>query len=479
MKYFSKLLLFFGVAIMAIVAACNKKDGLATYANGNVVVLTASTSTVAAASSDSSKNVLALNWTSPKYATDTTTYKFIVQIDSSGRNFSSPVSTTITGKLTDSITGKQINDIVAGFGASAGKAFSVDIRIVSSYANNNEQYTSNIVTIKATPYIVPITVTASSTAAQKLAIANAANTAVSFNWNASQFGATTINYALQMDTVGGNFANPQVIKYATSLTGSITVSDLNTAAVLAGIAAGQTKNAEFRIVGYLDAAYTKPAVYSNVLNISITTYLPFVYLYVPGDYQGWDPSSAPAISATVPSLTAFEGYINIPSGGSYEFKLNPAPNWNTSYGTNDPITLVNGVITGDMSLSGANNLNTKLIGGGYYRVNASTTTNTWTADKTTWAMIGDATPNGWGSDTPMTFNAATNTWTVTLNLVSTGQFKFRANSDWNDSKHNFGVDGNGNLAYNAGNISVPATGNYTVTLNLSTAGKYSYTLKKN
>lgn len=479
MKYFSKSVLLLVVATIAIFAACNKKDDLATYANGNAVVLTTSTATISAAASDSSKGILALNWTSPKYATDSSTYKYIIQIDSSGRNFSTPVSITMNGKLVDSITGRQINDIAAGFGVASGKAASLDIRIISSYANNNEQYKSNMVTIKVTPYIVPITLAANSTAAQKLAIANAATTAVSFNWNASQYGTNTINYALQMDTVGGNFANPQTVKYGTSLTSAINVSDLNTMAVLAGIAANQTKTAEFRIVGYLDAAYSQPGVYSNVINISITTYLPFVYLYVPGDYQGWTPSSAPLLAATVPNLTAFEGYINVAAGGSYEFKFTTGPNFNNAYGTNDPITLVNGVINGTMSLSGGNNLNTKLIGGGYYRINANTTTNTWTADKTTWAMIGDATPNGWNSDTPMTYNTATGTWTITLNLSSTGQFKFRANSDWNDSKHNLGVDGNGNLAYNAGNISVPATGNYTVTLNLSNAGKYTYTLMKN
>src|ERR1700712_1702299 len=101
-----------GVAMMMSLAiACNKKDSLTTYANGNAVVLTSSTATVSAAASDSSKNVLALNWTSPKYSSDSNTYKYVVQIDSSGRNFTKPVSTTISGKLVDSITGKQINDI--------------------------------------------------------------------------------------------------------------------------------------------------------------------------------------------------------------------------------------------------------------------------------------------------------------------------------------------------------------------------------
>jgi hypothetical protein len=31
--------------------------------------------------------VVAFSWTSPNYATDTTNYKFIIEIDSTGRNF--------------------------------------------------------------------------------------------------------------------------------------------------------------------------------------------------------------------------------------------------------------------------------------------------------------------------------------------------------------------------------------------------------
>ena len=77
----------------------------------------------------------------------------------------------------------------------------------------------------------------------------------------------------------------------------------------------------------------------------------------------------------------------------------------------------------------------------------------------------------------MTFDPATNTWSVTVDLVSTGTFKFRANNDWGI---NLGYD-NGVLDYNGSNIPVPAagSGNYTITMDLSHAGNYNYTIKKN
>jgi hypothetical protein len=70
-------------------------------------------------------------------------------------------------------------------------------------------------------------------------------------------------------------------------------------------------------------------------------------------------------------------------------------------------------------------------------------------------------------------------------MLQNGSFKFRANGAW---VIDFGVDGNGNLAYadnpffgyngNLNNLTVPSSGNYTITLDLHVSGKYNYTLVK-
>jgi len=119
----------------------------------------------------------------------------------------------------------------AGFGFAPGQTFSFDIRVTSSYGNNNEQLKSNVITVKITSYLVPITLVPSSTTPLVLKVTDATNTAISFNWNSSTYGTNVINYALQIDTVGDNFAHPQVIKYDNALTSSISVNDLNSAAI--------------------------------------------------------------------------------------------------------------------------------------------------------------------------------------------------------------------------------------------------------
>jgi hypothetical protein len=51
----------------------------------------------APALADSNKTVVTFNWTNPKYANDSITTKYILEIDSSGRNFAKENTKTVTG----------------------------------------------------------------------------------------------------------------------------------------------------------------------------------------------------------------------------------------------------------------------------------------------------------------------------------------------------------------------------------------------
>jgi len=457
------LLLAF-TAMVFMMAACKKLAELPNnfYPNGTAVTLSGSVNTIASRPADSTNTVLTLNWTNPKYAQDTSLYKYVVEIDSTGKNFVKEYTLTENGAREINFTGKQFNDILAGLGIAAGTESSVDIRLTSSYGNNNETYHSNVLTIKTTPYIVPITVTPSSTNPLTLLITNAANSAVVFNWNATQYGNFPFTYAIQIDTAGGKFTNPQIISAGNNVSKDISVGDLNTAALLAGVAANATNNLQIRVVAY-QGANTVPTVISNVINLKVTTYLPFMYLWVPGDYQGWSPSTAPQVGATVPDLLNYEGYLNVPAGGSFEFKITNEPDWNhIAYG-GDATTL---------STSGGNLKWPD--GAGYYYVKANPTALTWSATKTTWAIIGDATPGGWGSDTPMTYDPVNNVWVINSVALSANSLKFRANNAWD-----INLGGNlSKLSYGGDNIPISSAGNYKIVLDLSHPLKYTATLTK-
>ena len=304
-------------------------------------------------------------------------------------------------------------------------------------------------------------------AAPVLAPANASDTIETFTWTPSQYGfSAAVKYSLYIAKAGTNFATPKIIDLGAVTSRKFTVGELNQIALLQGIPAGSGGQLEAKVRSSITDSI--PAVFSNTISISLTPYqviIVYPSLWVPGDYQGWDPPSAPRISSKN-SDGNYEGFVNI-TAGSLQFKINNAPDWNhVNYGDGGG---------GTLSTSGGN-LTVPTVG--YYYITASTNSLTWKATKKTWALIGNGpvASNNWSNDVPMTYNAATGKWTVTTTFVA-GEFKFRANSDWSDPKNNFGdnTPADGVPDYNGNNIQVTA-GTHTVILDLHIPGNYTYTI---
>lgn len=154
MKPVIKILSLLAVTAISFMA-CHKVDDLPHYDNGSAPVLTASSATVAPAPADSNNVALTLNWTYPDYATDTNNIKYVVEIDSTGKNFANASTKQIIGTLSTSFLAKELNTMLLGFGYVFNKPVDMDVKVTSSYVNNNEKLASNIVKIKMTPYKVP------------------------------------------------------------------------------------------------------------------------------------------------------------------------------------------------------------------------------------------------------------------------------------------------------------------------------------
>ncbi len=147
--------IFIAAAVVLFYTACNKVDDLPAYGKGSAVVLSSSVSSIAAAPADSNNNVVTFSWTNPKYAQDSSLYKFVVEIDSAGRNFAKEVTKTVTGAFSASMTAKELNAILLGFGFKFNIQYTIDVRVTSSYGNNNELYKSNTIQLQVTPYKIP------------------------------------------------------------------------------------------------------------------------------------------------------------------------------------------------------------------------------------------------------------------------------------------------------------------------------------
>jgi hypothetical protein len=356
MKNIKKL--FSLAALLAIVfTACQKVEDLAVHQRGVAPSLMISATTLTPKVEDSTKVALTLDWTYPNHATSPKNIKYTIEIDSVTKNFSSPLSKVVIEGLSTTFLNKDLNKFALGKRYEINKPLDLQVRVTSSYLNNNERIASNVMAFKYTPY------------------------------------RELINYEF-----------PKALRVA-------------------------------------------------------------------GNFQNWDPATAPKIvdpAATGTTGSNYEGYINF-NNANPEFKLVKGNNWGAGdFGSSGP-----GTIGGGDNFRLTN-------GAGVYLLKASTQNMTWSATKiTTWGIIGDATPGDWGSSTAMTLNS-NGTYTLTANLIGGKELKFRANNDWainfGDNKANNGPDGVPD--YGGDNIAIASSGSYVITLDLTLAGNYSYTIRK-
>lgn len=295
------------------------------------------------------------------------------------------------------------------------------------------------------------------------------NPALTVTWAAADFTTPTqVNYTVEMAVTGTEFA---VVTAAGTTAGTnITwsVSDLNGAVLSAGLRPFSQGSVDIRIkatAGGVDQ-------YSNVINVLITPYttaLPTIA--VPGNHQSWTPGTAPKLASAGYGLTNYEGYVWL--NGEFKFV---APDAAGNFNWGNPDWGDDGTFSGVLKLTGEVNCNATTAG--YYRLKANTTTLTYSQERTTWAIIGNGTPGGWGTDTPMTYNPTTKKWTVTVTLTAQSApdngLKFRANGQWT---LNYGdTGGDGSLDEGGTNISTTA-GTKTITLDLSNPRVYTYSIQ--
>ena len=455
-----KLINFGSYLVLAVMmlASCEKIEPLTIYNTAGNAFLTASASTIAPAPADSLKTVLSYSWTDPKYSVDSSTVKYIVEIDSAGRNFSRASQKMLTGVLAASFTAKELNEIALGLGFQYNKQYNMEARIISSMSNNNERKFSNAVVLRYTPYVVPPKVTP-PTSKQLFLVGSA----TAGGWNnpvptpSQQFNRLdSVTYEGTFYLKGGQ--QFLCLPVNGDWSNKYSVKDNN--------ATGLNKGGDFgfnlsdNFPGPDKTGMYKLRMDFQSGKFTMTLVQEIGLLWVAGDYQGWNPGAAPQI-ASAKKDGDHEGYVYIKPGGSYEFKLTSQADWNgTNFGDGG---------NGNLSTSGGN---LKFPGEGFFRINANTSTNKFTIAQTTWSLIGGFT--GWGSDVAMTLNNSI--WEGTVTVGGREEFKFRANSDWGVNMGDNNADNS--LEYNGANLVLPSAGTYKIALDLTNPGFYTYKIMK-
>ncbi|MFK7921801.1 MAG: RagB/SusD family nutrient uptake outer membrane protein [Bacteroidia bacterium] len=179
-----------------------------------------------------------------------------------------------------------------------------------------------------------------------------------------------------------------------------------------------------------------------------------------GSFQGWTPDSDSTVMASVNSDSTYEGYFYFADAAT-AIKFTDGNGWDNNWGDDGADGTLEPGGT-DISVADA----------GFYRVRADLANLTYSVEATTWGLIGSATPNGWDSDTDMTFDATEGAWVIQTDLIA-GEVKFRANDLWDLDYGDSGADAI--LEQGGDNIVIPANGNYIIKLYLD-APDHTYSI---
>ncbi len=290
---------------------------------------------------------------------------------------------------------------------------------------------------------------------------------VIFEYQEADYGfSAATRYTVQMDLVGNGFAESVDVINSTSNKAILTYADLNQKLLSRGLMPNEGTTVEMRIKAFLNDNVSDE--FSETITMSLTPYevaLQYPKMYVPGDYQGWNPANENTILYSVKSNNVYEGFVHLITGNG-EFKVNEGPNWDVNYGDD-----------GADGILDAGGANLKVDAKGTYKLTVNLNDKTYSIGAPLyWGIIGDATTGGWDSSTPMEYNADENILTLTTAL-SVGNMKFRANDAWDN---NYGDDeGDGELEAGGSDIAILEAGNYTITMDFKVPGEVSYTLVKN
>ncbi len=287
-----------------------------------------------------------------------------------------------------------------------------------------------------------------------------------FQWSAVKYNLDDLEatkYALQMDIADSNFINARNLVTTTNTSFEITVGAMNQRLIGMGLAPDTAHNVEFRIFAYINDDTDYSDVYSNPITLTVTPFEPpsptTPSLWIPGDYQGWDPANAPQIYSYT-NDGVFKGYMYMPEGGTYEFKFTSAPDWNhTNFGYAGEDLLDTDPEAGNLSVEGP----------GGYSVVVDTVALTWTHDLENWGVIGEWLD--WAEDIDMLWDAENQYLYVTVEDIPAAEnqrFKFRANDSWDVNLGAKDPD-DGTLVQGGADIPIPDGGTLKFILIFTTA----------
>lgn len=245
----------------------------------------------------------------------------------------------------------------------------------------------------------------------------AAEEAITFSWHALDLNVNTpVRYILELALAGTNFAEVKTLMSSGDTSFSMTVAQLNTQAISFGIEPEEEGSLEARVIARLGTTAAGNLV-SEVKALSIIPYAASLDLSttwgIVGDAtpNGWDGPDVPFWKTGEDNVLV--AYTALADG---EIKFREDNAWDNDFGGAD------GVLE-----AGGSNI---AVEEGSYKITLDFGELTYTIEKFSLGIVGDATPNSWdGPDIELTYDPTSNKFRALAEL-SDGEIKFRLNNQW-------------------------------------------------
>lgn len=343
-----------------------------------------------------------------------------------------------------------------------------------------------------------------------LTAATASDDALTVQWSSADFGyPAATNYKLQMVKASDAFSdtdqtlNPSLdLGNFSSASGAtfekaITVRQLNTLVLAANASGiGTATSYKVRIYALVNNQLATSDINLNAKSqegtVTITAFDAFdefSRIYVPGNYGAastfadWAPDNAAKLYSRA-NDGKYEGFVWM-NNATPAFKFTEDMTWNNDKGdvAENPNTFTDLVHSGGKDIKPAD-------GAGTYFFTVDWNANKYTVGKRQVAIIGAATPNGWGTPTYLNFetNSASpyyRMYTIDLALAA-DEFLIRLKDDWSEkmgtpsgNTETLPATSGYKIKIGGGNMKVPAAGNYKIVLDVRNSANYNLRLIPN
>ena len=275
--------------------------------------------------------------------------------------------------------------------------------------------------------------------------ANEGMPVLTVTWTQPEFGFNAAaEYNILFDLASGDFSSPESVSAGTELEKVFNTEDLNKILLNLGAEPGTATQLQMKIDIVMSNQYSKA---SDVSSLTATAYSGVLDLTTPwgivGDAtpNGWpDGNTLDAGFYKTAEAGIYVAYINLKVG---EWKIRKDNSWDLNYGSDNN--------DGTLQQNGGN-IKVSEDQAGPNKVTFDENNLTYTMEKYSWGLVGDATEFGWDKpDVPLMYDPCSDTWRAVVKLGD-GNWKIRQNEDW---AVNYGSDGaDGSLQQNGADIPV-------------------------